>query len=103
MASAFVRLIALLALIAMPLGMASAPAAAQPASGAAMAHCDDQKAPDDAPAQQMLHCAVCAALPAIDHVGAGAELRPEPLLHAAAVVRIEASEPEIATPPPKLG
>lgn len=109
MAAAFLRLLALVALIVMPFGMASTPALAQPADqamsiGHAMptGHCGDQQAPDKAPA--LMDCtAACTALPA------SIAPMPEPLLKPKALRTITISvpfadiEPEIATPPPRLG
>ena len=43
MATAFFRLLALLALVLMPLSMASAPASAQPTAAAPAGHCDDHQ------------------------------------------------------------
>lgn len=101
------RLLALIALLLMPFGMAAAPAvvAAQHHSPAAMAteHCPDQ--PSDADVDGgVSDCAMpcSAALPAVDlsPVDSLAVARPpaDPALQTA----LSGIELEIATPPPKL-
>ena len=101
MASAALRLLALFALIFMPLSMASAPASAQPSAAAPSGHCDDQQKPSDAPAGQM-HCTGCAALPAVDAPFPISELRPQTPMELTLVQLPAGIVPETATPPPKL-
>jgi hypothetical protein len=103
MATAFLRLIALFALILMPLSMASAPASAQPTSAGPAGHCDDHQQPAKAPAGPQAHCTACAALPAIDAPAPIAELSPETPILISLADFLAGIEPDTATPPPKLG
>ena len=102
MASAVLRLLALVALVLMPLSMASAPAAAQPVGGVPAGHCDDHQQPPKAPGGQQIHCMACAALPAMDAPAPIAGLTPR----MPAVIALESSlsgiDPDTDTPPPKL-
>ena len=97
MVSAFLRLLALVALVLMPLSMASAPAAAPSVAG----HCDDQQQPAKAPAGQQVHCTACAALPAIDTPAPLAKLTPRMPTVIALASFLAGIEPDTATPPPK--
>lgn len=101
MASALFRLLALIALLAMPGGMAGAPALAAPAP-AASGHCEQGHAPAEAPAQPQAHCAACAALPAFELPAPAATVVPTAPRLIARTQAIDSIEPEIATPPPKL-
>ena len=105
MAATFLRLMMVVALAIMPFGMASVPAAAAlPSTAQASAgHCDDHQKPTDAPSTPKAHCAVCAALPAGDTSIAVAELRPVLLRVVQAEQWLAEQEPDIDTPPPKLG
>ena len=100
MVAAVTRLILLVALALMPMGMASAPAAATAA--AAASHCDEHQQPADAPAKMDMHCATCAALPAIQVPVRDPELRPEMPRFVRASSALSDTKPEIATPPPRL-
>jgi hypothetical protein len=102
MATAFFRLLALLALVLMPLSMASAPASAQPTAAAPAGHCDDHQQPAKAPAGPQVHCTACAALPAIDTPAPVSELAPEMPMLIALAGFLAGIEPDTATPPPKL-
>ena len=103
MASALFRLLALLALMLMPAGMAGAQALAQLAPASENAnHCDDHRVPDSAPAHAQAHCTGCAALPALDPPPAIEGLPPEPKRFSARVEPYSGVILEIATPPPKL-
>jgi hypothetical protein len=102
MASAILRLLALIALALMPLSMASAPAAAQPVAAAPSGHCDNHRKPADAPATSQMHCTACAALPAMAAPAQVAELAPETPMVIARVGLLAGIEPETATPPPKI-
>jgi hypothetical protein len=108
MVGAVLRLLALVALIVMPIGMAGTPALAQ-STDHAMAtghfmpagHCGDERVPDKAPAK--MDCtAACTALPG------SATPMPTPLFKPKILRTITISapfvdiEPEIATPPPRL-
>ena len=104
MAATFLRLMMLVALAIMPFGMAGAPAAALPSTAAASGgHCDDHQKPADGPSTPKAHCAVCAALPAGDTSMAVSELRPVLLRVVQAEQWLAEQEPDIDTPPPKLG
>ena len=106
MAVALFRIFALVALVLMPFGMAAEPALAKPADHvmAMTGHCDDTGQKQDAPARKAMDCtASCTALPAADVA------IPEPMF-TPTLPRITAFaspfsgiEPELATPPPKLG
>ena len=100
MVAAVTRLVLLVALALMPMGMASARAAV-PVTAAA-GHCDEHQQPADAPAKMDMHCATCAALPAIQVPVGDPELRPEMPRFARASSALSDTEPEIATPPPRL-
>jgi hypothetical protein len=104
MAAAFLRFMTMVALLFMPLSMASAPAAASPsASTSSTGHCDEHQKPAEAPTVPKAHCAVCAALPVGDATVTIAELRPALLLEVEVERWIAEREPDIDTPPPKLG
>ena len=100
MASFLFRLLTLVAVLLMPLGMASAPALAQPAPAAA-GHCDEHQEPADAPSKPQVHCTGCSALPVIGAPEAVPALRPLAPRLIAQIQPISGTEPEIATPPPK--
>lgn len=105
MASAILRLLAVISVLLMPLGMAAAPAAAHGHAAAAMAmqHCPDPS-PKSHAANGFGACtmACSAALPAVDLAG---EQPPHilcaPLLPASTQLD-EGLVPETATPPPKF-
>ena len=102
MASAVLRLLALFALMLMPLSMGSAPATAQPVATAPAGHCDEQPQPEKAPAGPQVHCTACAALPAIDAPAPVAGMAPEMPVMIELAGSLAGIEPDIATPPPKL-
>ena len=102
MASALLRLVMLLAVLVMPAGMAAASAPVQPAAAAAHGHCDDDSKPADTPSKPALHCAACAALPAIDLPAVASPPQLEPALDASAVRWTSEPGPETDTPPPRL-
>ena len=101
MPAAFLRLVTLIALALMPFGMTNAPAMAASVSGSASGHCDEHQGPADAPAKMDMHCATCAALPAVAAAEV-AELRPQGPILISAARALSDTQPEIATPPPKL-
>ena len=109
MVATVLRLLALVALIVMPFGMASTPALAQPADQAMATghsmpagHCGDQQAPDKVPAK--MDCtAACTALPASIAPMPDPLLKPKALRTITIYVPFADIEPEIATPPPRLG
>ena len=102
MASLVLRLIALLALVLMPVGMGAAPAAGIAPQAMSSEHCGGHDEDRSAPANRDMHCAACAALPAVAVPEGGSNLRPQP----PRLVRSAHGRPdsilEIATPPPKL-
>ena len=102
MRSPLARLLALVALLLMPLGMASAPANAAPAAqSVAAGHCDDHAPAPDAPIKKPMHCTACAALPAADAPEPSARVLPSAPRWLALSAPINGVEPDIATPPPK--
>lgn len=107
MASAFLRLLALVALVMMPVGMGAAPAAAAKADHAMMAgedHCAPQQQEDGkAPPQAMDCTAACSALPPVAMPVPGRSLRPATPRALLAARTFEQKIPEIATPPPRHG
>ena len=102
MAAFFLRLIALLAIMLMPLGM-SAPAAAQ-ATPHAMSdqasHCGSEEGPAHAVPMKS-DCLACAGLPAAEAPAATEQLLPRMPLRLALAHEFLGIEPEIATPPPR--
>jgi hypothetical protein len=102
MAQAVLRLLALFALIFMPLSMASADVTAQPSAGASSGHCDEHQKPSDAPVGQQVHCTGCAALPAMDAKLPISGLRPPTPMELTLVELLAGIVPETATPPPKV-
>jgi hypothetical protein len=103
MAAAVLRLLALLALVLMPIGMASAPAAAHaPMAGAPAEHCVDQSQPDELPSPQAMDCVACTAMAASEMPVPTPLLAPSPPRLIALADVFVGIVPEIATPPPKL-
>jgi hypothetical protein len=108
MAATVLRLLALVALIIMPFGMAATPALALHADQAMTAghavpagHCGDQEAPEKAPAK--MDCtAACTALPAANAPMPEPLFKPKVLRTITISVPFAGIEPEIATPPPRL-
>ena len=92
----------LVALALMPFSMAGAPAAAIAATPAAAGHCDDHQKPADAPAAPKVHCAACAALPAVELSAVIAEIRPAMLRSAEIKPWVAERGPEMDDPPPKM-
>lgn len=125
MAAAILRLLALVALVLMPIGMAGGPAMAMPTPAdhvmtqatpghhamtqqmpadhatMPMGHCDEQPGEDNAPPSKMDCMAMCTAMLAT------AVLEPGPVMKLAAPRSLALSrpfsgiEPELATPPPR--
>jgi len=98
MPAALLRLIMLVALAFMPLGMTGA---ATTTSSATAGHCDEHQQPADAPVKMSMHCAACAALPAVEPT-AVPELKPQAPARISAMNALSDTKPEIATPPPRL-
>lgn len=106
MAATLFRLLALLALVLMPIGMTSAPAAASPmpASHHLMTgHCDEQPEQDEGPTSKMDCAAMCTALPAAVSAAATSVLKPKAPRTIAVAARFDGIILEIATPPPRRG
>lgn len=116
MAAAFLRLLALVALVLMPFGMASTSALAAPAdNGHVMAmghemaemdksHCADRQDQngDDSPISKSMNCmAACAAIPGPGAPPLADPIKPAELRNIFLATRFVAVDPEIATPPPK--
>ena len=103
MTALLLRLLAAIALIAMPLGMANAGSPAQHSTPAAeMTHCEDHSQPSHAPLRQDGHCAACVVLADGGGNGEAVELRPAMPLSTPPTYLLVGHEPEVATPPPKL-
>ena len=104
--AAFIRLLALIALVIMPLGMAATPALAQPghhsmAANHAMpaGHCGEEQAP----APSKMDCtAACTALPASWTPMPEPALKPKAPRALSIAAPFSGIEPEIATPPPRF-
>ena len=103
MASALVRLLALFALVLMPLSMAGSPASAQPAAAAPSSHCNEHQQPADMPSGQQMHCMACAGLPAVEPPAPAPTMRPETPALSALADFAAGIRPDTATPPPKRG
>jgi hypothetical protein len=107
MTAALLRLLTLLALVLMPLGMTSAPAAASPMPPshdmAAMGHCDEQPGEDEAPVSKIDCTAMCTALPATDGSTPTSVLKLTAPRTVAVATPFVGMVPEIATPPPRQG
>ena len=101
MPAVLLRLMMLIALAFMPFGMASTPAIAATVSSAAAGHCDEHQKPADAPAKMSMHCAACAALPAVEPMAVSG-LKPQAPAQISAMNPLSDTVPEIATPPPRL-
>jgi hypothetical protein len=100
----FFRFVMVVSLALMPLSMGGAAMASVPATASAPSgHCDEHHKPADAPSTPKAHCGACAALPATDAPIAVAGLRPVLLREIEAERLIAEREPDIDTPPPKLG
>jgi hypothetical protein len=106
MAAAIIRLLALVALMLMPLGM-SAPAMTQsapaPHAMAPAGHCDEQPEPDKSPKPQPGCTAMCTAIPAAEAPALADIVKPVAPRSVSISVPFIGVEPEIATPPPRHG
>lgn len=106
MRSALPRLLAILAVMLMPFGMAAAPAESihhqQMAKAMPMEHCPE---PASAPQSNgaLAHCtmACAAALPAVDSPVFVSHPVAQSIPHAPTMRTLLGTEPEIATPPPR--
>ena len=102
MPAVLLRLAMLIALALMPFGMTNAPAMAASVAGTPAGHCDEHQKPADSPAKVNMSCTSCTALPALEVAQAVSELRHELPRIVRATKALSDTEPEIATPPPKL-
>ncbi len=102
MAAAVFRLLALFALMLMPIGMAPATAQPMPAEHAmtSMGHCEQDQ--DREPNSKMDCTAMCTALPATDASVPEPVLKPMAPRTTAIAVPFAGVEPETVTPPPRL-
>jgi hypothetical protein len=103
MAAVFFRFVMLVALSLMPFSMSGAAAAPVWVAASESGHCGDHQKPADSPSAPKAHCAACAALPAAEAPIAVEEMRPALLLGVEAERWMAEREPDIDTPPPKLG
>ena len=94
-------LLALVAVLLMPLGMVGPVAMAASATATASGHCDEHQQPADAPAAAQAHCTGCVALPALDASPPSAHLRPEAPAQPALADTFSGVEPGTDPPPPK--
>ena len=100
------KLLALVAMLFMPFGMSSAPAAAPghaPSASMPAEHCPDQgssRGSKDRLADCTMACA--AALPAVDAPAGEQLLFASGTATTTVVEALQGREPDIATPPPKL-
>lgn len=104
MASVVLRLLALVALLFMPMSMGNSAAAATHSTAAATAdgHCQDHQKPAEKSPKMDMHCASCSALPAAEAIVDTSALKPATPRQMTVTDDIAGNEPEIATPPPKL-
>lgn len=108
-AAALFRLLAIAAMILMPVGMGMAPAGAAPSHSAGMSqmvgeHCGAKADCDGGKGQMGMHCtAACTALPAGTAVEAGAPAATGSPAPSVAIEEIAGTTPPPATPPPRAG
>jgi hypothetical protein len=110
MIAVLLRLLALAAVMLMPLGMsASAAPAGQPAMAGMAGHCDEQGngdeqgSPEDGAPEAPMDCTGCAALMASAGPRPGIRAVPKLPARVADLSPVPGSVPELATPPPKRG
>ena len=99
MATRLVRLIAFIAVLLMPIGMAQAPA--MEVVPAAAGHCGEHEEPVDAPASNSSHCAACSALPTLDSPAPADLAPPNAPPRLIDVAPFHGIDPDTVTPPPK--
>lgn len=102
MAKVLFRLLAMIAIVLMPVSGVSAPAMAQASSSADAGNCSDHQQPSKDPDQKQAHCTACNALPALAAPSVVAELVPETPRLLTRIHGIQGVAPELATPPPKF-
>jgi hypothetical protein len=92
-----VQILALIAVMLMPLGMTAPTAhAAMPR----MAHCPEHHHPANAVGECTMACS--AALPAADSVADATLPSPRPLIIASLILTLHGVHPDTATPPPRI-
>lgn len=102
MAALLFRMLAMIAIVLMPLAMTGAPAAAQGPGDPAHCSSNEQPQPEPAPGDmQDAGCFACAGLPAIADPRVGDLLVPAIRKVIVAAHVFEGIEPELATPPPR--
>ena len=104
MSRLFGKLLLLLAVLAMPLGMTAAPAAAAEHHSATMPmqHCPDEgQSPDMKGGFAQCTMACAAALPAFDAATSDTAMPLEAKAESAVAPMLHGIQPDIATPPPK--
>ncbi len=102
------RLLAIAALLLMPIGMGMTPAAAAThatvSTATAEGHCDGAPQGKAAKGQVGLHCSgACIALPAEPARADAQPVLPGPSLAAGSVQTFHGTAPPPATPPPRVG
>ena len=104
MAAFLFKLLALLAVLLMPAGMANAAASAQQADAASQSsHCSGHEDQQEAPPGEMdAQCMACAGLPAAELPAAAASILPRAPRLIALAHETRGIILEIATPPPKV-
>ena len=102
MSGRILRLLALLAMLMMPAGMASAADVPMAAASTTAGHCDEHSEPAGTPADLAGHCAGCSALPTFALPEPEAVVRPKTVLTLVAMEPFVGIEPDTITPPPKL-
>jgi hypothetical protein len=102
MAHLLFRLLALIAIVLMPMSGVDAPAMAQAPSAAETGHCSGHQQPAEDLDRKQAHCTACNALPALAGPSVVTELVPETPRLLTRIRGIFGVAPELATPPPKL-
>lgn len=100
---ALTTLVALVALLLMPMGMSGMPAAAASPDRPALAgHCDSHGTEKDpAPSGMEQHCATCLVMPAAEGPRITPGLTPRAPRTMLAASAFQGLEPEVSTPPPR--
>jgi hypothetical protein len=96
-------LLALVALLLMPMGMSGTPAAAASPDDAALAgHCDSHGTEkDQVPGGMEQHCATCLVMPAAEGPRITPGLAPRAPRSLMAACAFQGLGPEVSTPPPR--
>lgn len=102
MANLLFRLLALIAIVSMPISGVSAPVMAQAPSAAETGHCSGHQQPAADFDQKQAHCTACNALPALAAPWVVEALVPDAPRLLTRIPGIQGVAPELATPPPKF-